>query len=204
MRFSSGKVLDVFPVHNYINDDRRTEHRSHGIQRQYVMRRRQTGTIQQIETKQNRLAPDASGGSIEAVIATQAGVSSNNELSSQYNVRGGSFDENMVYVNGIEIYRPLLIRSGQQEGLSFINPDMVQSVGFSTGGYEAKYGDKMSSVLDITYKKPERLEGSASFSLLGASAYVGIATKKLTWTNGIRYKTNQYLLGSRCLMACAK
>jgi len=103
-------------------------------------RRRQTGTIQQIETKQNRLAPDASGGSIEAVIATQAGVSSNNELSSQYNVRGGSFDENMVYVNGIEIYRPLLIRSGQQEGLSFINPDMVQSVGFSTGGYEAKYG----------------------------------------------------------------
>ena len=94
-------------------------------------RRRQTGTIQQIETKQNRPAPDASGGSIEAVIATQAGVSSNNELSSQYNVRGGSFDENMVYVNGIEIYRPLLIRSGQQEGLSFINPDMVQSVGFS-------------------------------------------------------------------------
>lgn len=159
-------------------------------------RRRQTGTIQQIETKQNRLAPDASGGSIEAVIATQAGVSSNNELSSQYNVRGGSFDENMVYVNGIEIYRPLLIRSGQQEGLSFINPDMVQSVGFSTGGYEAKYGDKMSSVLDITYKKPERLEGSASVSLLGASAYVGIATKKLTWTNGIRYKTNQYLLGT--------
>ncbi len=151
-------------------------------------RRRQTGTIQQIETKQNRLAPDASGGSIEAVIATQAGVSSNNELSSQYNVRGGSFDENMVYVNGIEIYRPLLIRSGQQEGLSFINPDMVQSVGFSTGGYEAKYGDKMSSVLDITYKKPERLEGSASVSLLGASAYVGIATKKLTWTNGVRYK----------------
>ena len=159
-------------------------------------RRRQTGTIQHIETKQNRLAPDASGGSIEAVIATQAGVSSNNELSSQYNVRGGSFDENMVYVNGIEIYRPLLIRSGQQEGLSFINPDMVQSVGFSTGGYEAKYGDKMSSVLDITYKKPERLEGSASVSLLGASAYVGIATKKLTWTNGIRYKTNQYLLGT--------
>lgn len=159
-------------------------------------RRRQTGTIQQIETKQNRLAPDASGGSIEAVIATQAGVSSNNELSSQYNVRGGSFDENMVYVNGIEIYRPLLIRSGQQEGLSFINPDMVQSVGFSTGGYEAKYGDKMSSVLDITYKKPERLEGSASVSLLGASAYVGIATKKLTWTNGVRYKTNQYLLGT--------
>lgn len=159
-------------------------------------RRRQTGTIQQIDTKQNRLAPDASGGSIESVIATQAGVSSNNELSSQYNVRGGSFDENMVYVNGIEIYRPFLIRSGQQEGLSFINPDMVQAVGFSTGGYEARYGDKMSSVLDITYKKPQQTEGSAAVSLLGASAYVGVSSKKLSWTNGIRYKTNQYLLGT--------
>ena len=159
-------------------------------------RRRQTGTIQQIETEGNRLMPDASGGSIESVIATQAGVSNNNELSSQYSVRGGSFDENMVYVNGIEIYRPLLIRSGQQEGLSFINPDMVQSVGFSTGGYEAKYGDKMSSVLDITYKKPRQSEGSASVSLLGASAYVGVAGKKLTWTNGVRYKTNRYLLGT--------
>ncbi len=159
-------------------------------------RRRQTGTIQQIETEGNRLMPDASGGSIESVIATQAGVSNNNELSSQYNVRGGSFDENMVYVNGIEIYRPLLIRSGQQEGLSFINPDMVQSVGFSTGGYEAKYGDKMSSVLDITYKKPLQFEANASVSLLGAAAYIGAAGKKLTWTNGIRYKTNRYLLGT--------
>lgn len=159
-------------------------------------RRRQTGTLQQIEPGQSRLAPDASGSGIEALIATQAGVSSNNELSSQYNVRGGSFDENMVYVNGIEVYRPLLIRSGQQEGLSFINPDMVQSVSFSTGGYEARYGDKMSSVLDITYKRPERTEGSASASLLGASAYAGITARKLTWTHGIRYKTNQYLLGT--------
>lgn len=158
--------------------------------------RRQTGSVQQIDVKGSKLMPDASGGSVESIISTQAGVSSNNELSSQYNVRGGSFDENMVYVNGIEIYRPLLIRSGQQEGLSFINPDMVQSVGFSSGGYEARYGDKMSSVLDITYKKPERLEATANISLLGGSAYLGFATKHLSWTNGIRYKTNRYLLGT--------
>ena len=132
---------------------------------------------ERIKAKDRKLMPDASGGNIESLIATQAGVSSHNELSSQYNVRGGSFDENIVYVNGVEIYRPLLIRSGQQEGLSFINPDMVQEIGFSSGGYESKYGDKMSSVLDITYKKPEHLEGSVSTSLLGASAYVGFATK---------------------------
>lgn len=158
--------------------------------------RRQTGAIQQIDIKANKLMPDASGGSVESIIATQAGVSSNNELSSQYNVRGGSFDENMVYVNGIEIYRPLLVRSGQQEGLSFINPDMVESVGFSSGGYEARYGDKMSSVLDITYKKPKQFEASAAVSLLGASAYVGVGTKHLSWINSIRYKTNRYLLGT--------
>lgn len=158
--------------------------------------KRQTGMTERIKAKGAKLMPDASGGNIEALIATQAGVSSHNELSSQYNVRGGSFDENIVYVNGVEIYRPLLIRSGQQEGLSFINPDMVQEIGFSSGGYESKYGDKMSSVLDITYKKPEHLEGSVSASLLGASAYVGFATKHFSMTNGIRYKTNRYLLGS--------
>ena len=157
--------------------------------------KRQTGMTEKIKPNGAKLMPDASGGNIEALIATQAGVSSHNELSSQYNVRGGSFDENIVYVNGVEIYRPLLIRSGQQEGLSFINPDMVQEIGFSSGGYEAKYGDKMSSVLDITYKKPERLEGSVSASLLGASAYVGYASKHFSMTHGIRYKTNRYLLG---------
>lgn len=157
---------------------------------------RQTGTIQKINADANRLMPDATGGSIESIIATQAGVSSNNELSSQYNVRGGSYDENLVYVNGIEIYRPQLIRSGQQEGLSFVNPDMVESIGFSTGGFEARYGDRMSSVLDITYKKPKRTEGSVNISLLGASAYLGIATKHLSWTHGVRYKTNRYLLGT--------
>lgn len=158
--------------------------------------RRQTSTVQQIDVTANKLMPDASGGNIESIIATQAGVSSNSELSSQYNVRGGSFDENMVYVNGIEVYRPLLVRSGQQEGLSFINPDMVESVGFSTGGFEAKYGDKMSSVLDITYKKPERFEASGAFSLLGVSTYVGFGNKKFSWINSIRYKSNRYLLGT--------
>lgn len=158
--------------------------------------RRQTSTTAQLDLKGARLIPDASGNSIESFIATQAGVSSSNELSSQYNVRGGSFDENIVYVNGVEVYRPLLIRSGQQEGLSFINPDMVEGIGFSAGGYEAKYGDKMASVLDITYKKPKSFEASGSVSLLGASAYVGFSTKKFSMTNGIRYKTNRYLLGS--------
>lgn len=158
--------------------------------------KRQTGSIQSLQIDKTKLMPDASGGSIEAFIATQAGVSSNNELSSQYNVRGGSFDENIVYVNGIEVYRPLLIRSGQQEGLSFINPDMVENVGFSAGGFEAKYGDKMASVLDITYKKPKEFEASASMSLLGASGYVGFATKNFSMTNGIRYKTSRYLLGT--------
>ena len=159
--------------------------------------RRQTGTMQHLSQKQARLLPDATGGSIESFIATQAGVSSTNELSSTYNVRGGNYDENSVYVNGIEIYRPLLIRAGQQEGLSFINPDMVESIGFSSGGFEAKYGDKMSSVLDITYRRPTRLEGSVSAGLLGANAYVGIGKKdKWSMTHSLRYKTSQYLLGT--------
>ena len=159
--------------------------------------RRQTGTMQHLSQKQARLMPDASGGSIESFIATQAGVSATNELSSTYNVRGGNYDENSVYVNGIEIYRPLLIRAGQQEGLSFINPDMVENIGFSSGGFEAKYGDKMSSVLDITYRRPTRLEGSVSAGLLGANAYVGIGKKdKWSMTHSLRYKTNQYLLGT--------
>ena len=159
--------------------------------------RRQTGGMQHLKQKQARLMPDASGGSVESFIATQAGVSSTNELSSTYNVRGGNFDENSVYVNGIEIYRPLLIRAGQQEGLSFINPDMVENIGFSSGGFDAKYGDKMSSVLDITYRRPTRLEGSASAGLLGANAYVGVGKeKKWSMTHSFRYKTSRYLLGT--------
>ena len=123
-----------------------------------IHKERQMTTTQQIDVPEKlRLNPSASGNGIEDIIKSQAGVSSHNELSSQYNVRGGNFDENSVYVNGIEIYRPLLIRAGQQEGLSFLNPDMVGSIAFSTGGFEAKYGDKMSSVLDITYRKPREL-----------------------------------------------
>jgi hypothetical protein len=157
--------------------------------------RRQTSTLDVLDATKYRLTPNANGG-IESLLISFAGVNSSNELSSQYNVRGGNFDENAVYVNGIEIYRPLLIRAGQQEGLSFINPDMVQNVAFSAGGFDAKYGDKTSSVLDINYKRPTEFEATASVSLLGASAYVGTANKKFTQMHGIRYKTSSYLLGT--------
>lgn len=158
--------------------------------------RRQQGTMQTIDPKDFRLVPDASGGSIESMLATFAGVNSSNELSSQYSVRGGNFDENIVYINGIEIYRPLLVRSGQQEGMSVINPDLVASIGFSSGGFSAEYGDKMSSVLDIRYKRPEALEVSLSGSFLGATASVGHSTGKFTQLHGIRYHTNSSLLSS--------
>ena len=159
-------------------------------------KRRQTSGTERLDIKDMKGVPTASGNAVEALIQQQAGVSTHNEMSSQYNVRGGSFDENSVYINNVEIYRPLLIRSGQQEGLSIINPDMVESIGFSTGGFEAKYGDKMSSALDITYRQPKKFEANASASLLGASAYVGIGGKKFSMSHGIRYKTNRYLLGS--------
>ena len=158
--------------------------------------KRQMGSTQKLDTKDMKNAPSATGNAVEEMIQSQAGVSTHSELSSQYNVRGGSFDENSVYINNVEIYRPFLVRSGQQEGLSIINPDMVESVGFSTGGFEAKYGDKMSSVLDIKYKRPKKFEANVSASLLGASAYIGFSTKKFSWSNGIRYKTNKYLLGT--------
>lgn len=161
-----------------------------------VDRERQMGGTQKLKADRLRLQPSASGNGIEEMIKSQAGVSSNNELSSQYNVRGGNFDENSVYVNGIEIYRPLLTRSGQQEGLSFINPDMVSAISFSTGGFEAKYGDKMSSVLDITYRKPRQFESIVSASLLGANAYVGWGNDRFSFSNSVRYKSNSYLLGT--------
>ena len=156
----------------------------------------QHGTTEEIKVEATKRNPSVSGNVVEEILQTQAGVSTHSELSSQYNVRGGTFDENSVYINNVEVYRPFLVRSGQQEGLSVINADLVESVGFSTGGFEAKYGDKMSSALDITYKRPKRTEGSITASMLGANGYLGIATKKLTWTNGLRYKTNKYLLGS--------
>ena len=159
-------------------------------------KRRQTTATEQLDIKNLKDNPSASGNAVEELIQQQAGVSSHNELSSQYNVRGGSFDENSVYINNVEIYRPLLIRSGQQEGLSIINPDMVESIGFSSGGFEAKYGDKMSSALDITYRRPTRSELSASLSLLGGTAFAAVGNKRLSMSHAVRYKTNRYLLGS--------
>lgn len=159
--------------------------------------RRQTGQTQELKTNDMKNMPSTTGNAVEELIQGQAGVSTHSELSSQYNVRGGAFNENSVYINNVEVYRPLLVRSGQQEGLSIINADMVEKIGFSTGGFEAKYGDKMSSALDINYREPTRFEASASASLLGASAYIGVANKKkISWANGLRYKTTQYLLGT--------
>ena len=159
-------------------------------------RRRQTSQTEQLDRKDLQQTPSASGNAVEELIQQQAGVSTHNELSAQYNVRGGSFDENSVYINGIEVYRPLLISSGQQEGLSVINPDMVEKIGFSTGGFEAKYGDKMSSALDITYRRVKGFEASATASLLGASGYVGYGNSRFSMSHGLRYKTNRYLLSS--------
>ncbi len=156
---------------------------------------KQQGMMQKIEARDMSLMPNTSGG-IEGMLATFAGVNSNNELSSQYSVRGGNFDENIVYINGIEVYRPLLVRSGQQEGMSIINPDLVSSISFSSGGFSAEYGDKMSSVLDIQYKRPEALEVSLSGSFLGATASVGHSTGKFTQLHGVRYHTNSTLLSS--------
>ena len=157
-------------------------------------RQQKVSTTEKIEVKNIEHVPSASGNAIEDMLGTMAGVTMNNELSSQYSVRGGSFDENLVYVNGIEVYRPQLITSGQQEGLSFINPAMVKEVEFSTGGFSAEYGDKMSSVLDITYKQPERFEAQANVNFMGASASVGQRTKRFSQLHGIRYKRNASML----------
>lgn len=148
-----------------------------------------------IDPKNIIFIPGGTGG-IEDIIKTQIGTSSNNELSSGYSVRGGNFDENLVYVNDIEVYRPFLARSGQQEGLSFANPNMVSNINFSAGGFEARYGDKMSSVLDITYRKPLKFGGSASGSLLGGSLNLeGVSKNRIfAWSIGSRYKSNSYLL----------
>ncbi len=162
----------------------------------------QSDQTQELKVKDMKAAPSVNGNAVEGLIQQQAGVSTHSELSSQYNVRGGAFDENSVYINHVEVYRPFLVRSGQQEGLSVINPYMVDKIGFSTGGYAAKYGDKMSSALDITYKtlktkgKKPVMEGSIAASLLGADIYIGLGTRKLSWLNSVRYKTTSYLLGS--------
>lgn len=157
---------------------------------------KQTGSMQKLDATTAKLAPDATGGSVEALISTMAGVTSGNEMSSQYNVRGGTYDENLVYINGIEVYRPQLVSSGQQEGLSIINPDMVGAIGFSTGGFSAEYGDKMSSVLDITYRQPEAFEGAVSAGLMGGSVTIGTSSRRFSQLHGVRYKSNASLLSS--------
>lgn len=157
---------------------------------------RNTGNVQvPVEDLQLMTGPTVG---VESIIKTIEGVSSQNELSSQYSVRGGNFDENLIYVNGIEIFRPFLIRSGQQEGLSFINTDMVSGIVFSSGGFEPIYGDKMSSVLSISYQKPfETFKGSASVSLLGENAHVsGIIGSRFSYQFGVRHKTNKYLFNA--------
>lgn len=158
--------------------------------------KKQTNSMQLIDGEVFKLSPDVSGGSVEALLTTMAGVNSSNEMSSQYSVRGGTYDENSVYINGIEVYRPQLISSGQQEGLSIINPDMVDAISFSTGGFSAEYGDKMSSVLDISYREPQAFEGAVSLSLMGGSLALGHSTAKFSQLHGIRYKRNASLLSS--------
>ena len=152
--------------------------------------------MQSIDKESFKTSPDVSGGSVEAMLQTMAGVNSSNEMSSQYSVRGGSFDENSVYINGTEIYRPQLVRSGQQEGLSIINPDMVGNIKFSTGGFPARYSDKMSSALDITYREPEAIEASIAASLMGASLTFGQSSSKFSQLHGLRLKKNNSLLSS--------
>ena len=160
-------------------------------------RQERASTFRRINIEELNYMPTTTG-KVEAIIKSQAGVSSSNELSSQYSVRGGNFDENLVYVNDIEIYRPFLVRSGEQEGLSFINSDLVSSVKFSAGGYDARYGDKMSSALDISYRKPKKFAGSASLSLLGASVHLEGSSRdqRFTYLAGYRYKTTSYLLNT--------
>ncbi len=190
LRIPTGRTLNFSPVLKpqteeikevIVKDDRE---KAHGIVN--------------IKTEQIKNIPSANQG-IESILKSLPGVSFNNELSTQYNVRGGNFDENLVYVNGIEVYRPFLIRSGQQEGLSFVNPDMAQKVSFSAGGFQAKYGDKMSSVLDISYRKPQKFGAHFTASLLGASATVeGTAVKnKLQAMIGMRYRNNSLFVNSK-------
>lgn len=153
--------------------------------------------MQTFDTESFKLSPDVSGGSVEAMITTMPGVNSNNEMSSQYSVRGGSFDENSVYINGMEVYRPQLVRSGQQEGLSVINPDLVGNLRFSSGGFPARYDDKMSSALDITYREPESFEAAVAASLMGGSLMVGTSSNKFSMIHGARLKKNNSLLATQ-------
>ncbi|MBN2746055.1 MAG: TonB-dependent receptor [Bacteroidales bacterium] len=163
-----------------------------------IVGRREYDGLIRIDKKKLELIPTPSGDFVTEFLKRMPGVNSNNELSTQYSVRGGNFDENLVYVNGIEIHRPVLIRSGQQEGLPFVNSDLVDNITFSAGGFSANYGDKMSSVLDITYRKPKEFGGSIRGSLMGGAVAVEGASKSIPFQYliGLRYKTNSYLLSS--------
>ncbi len=161
-------------------------------------KRKDVEGIVTLEPATIRKIPGANAG-VENLLLTLPGVNNNNELSTQYSVRGGNYDENLVYVNDIEIYRPFLVRSGQQEGLSFVNTDLVQNVDFSAGGFQAKYGDKLSSVLDITYKVPYEFSVSADLSLLGAAVAVETVSKdsKFSGIIGLRYRDNSLLVNAK-------
>lgn len=161
-------------------------------------RRKAIEGIQTISPEKIRHIPGANAG-VENILKSLPGVNSNNELSTQYAVRGGNYDENLVYVNEIEVYRPFLIRSGQQEGLSFVNTDLVQHVDFSSGGFQAKYGDKLSSVLDITYKRPVAFNTNLNLSLLGGSMSMENVSEngKFTFITGMRYRNNSLLVNSK-------
>ena len=161
-------------------------------------RRKEAEGIISIDVAKAKAIIGANAG-IENILMTLPGVNNNNELSTQYNVRGGNFDENLVYVNGIEVYRPFLVRSGQQEGLSFINPNMVQNINFSAGGFQAKYGDKLSSVLDITYRKPKEIATTLEASLLGGSITFEspFLDKKLSIIASLRYRDNSLFVNSK-------
>jgi len=160
--------------------------------------RKRVQGITTIEPEVIRRIPGANAG-IENILKTLPGVYSNNELSTQYAVRGGNYDENLVYVNEVEVYRPFLVRSGQQEGLSFTNTDLVQNVDFSAGGFQAKYGDKLSSVLDITYRRPTKFGIAAEGSLLGGSLAIDAVSKDQKWSaiTGVRYRNNSLLVNSQ-------
>ncbi|MCC9167399.1 TonB-dependent receptor [Pontibacter harenae] len=158
---------------------------------------REQVSLTKLDPKNAKELPSAFG-DFNKILSTLPGVTSNNELSSTYSVRGGNYDENLVYVNGIEIYRPFLITNGQQEGLSFVNPDLVDNITFSSGGWQPKYGDKLSSVLDITYKKPTAFAGSVTGGLTGGAIHLegASANNKASFVLGLRHKNGQYLLNS--------
>jgi len=181
-------------IHNFIMD---MANEIEGIV-VYAGRSKRVEGVTAVDIQDIRRIPGGNAG-VENIIKTLGGASSNNELSTQYSVRGGNYDENLVYVNEIEVYRPFLIRSGQQEGLSFVNTDLVSNVDFSAGGFQAKYGDKLSSVLDITYKRPTEKQVSLEASFLGGSLAYDWLSKNRKWSSvtGVRYRDNSLLVNSQ-------